>query len=520
MIELNEKKTNCCGCAACAQSCPQNCIKMETDGEGFLYPVIDKSSCVECGLCEKVCPVIDHEKIPDGGDNKYPMAAGGWHSDDTVRAASSSGGAFSLFAEEILKQCGVVYGCALDENMEARHIRVDSSENLDKLRGSKYVQSRTEDIYSDIKEQLGSGKKVLFSGTPCQAAGLYSFLGKRSYDDLYVIDFICHGVPSPRVFKEYINDIEKRSGSRVIGFKFRLKDHGWNSSGLQLGTEAVFEDGKKVRKYPGFKDAFMNGFLEDTYLRPSCYECSFKEIRKNYSDFTIADFWGVNKVTDGLDDGKGTSLILIHNEHAKKLWETVSPGFTHKDVSLTEALKYNGSIDHSVTRRKNRETFFSDLDSKGFNNVRKKYMSAFIWAWHRLWRMFGKYEQFMKFALVGLSNTFVSLAVYYICIFFGMHYMLAYTLGFLVSVCNAFFWNNRYVFINKQEKSLVKAFIKVLTSYGFSFILSLVLMGILVDMLKIPQVIAPLLKMIVTIPINFVLNKVWAFKDRVRLDQE
>ncbi|MBR5407076.1 MAG: Coenzyme F420 hydrogenase/dehydrogenase, beta subunit C-terminal domain [Lachnospiraceae bacterium] len=512
MININEKKTNCCGCTACAQVCPKNCITMEADAEGFSYPVVDTDKCISCNRCDSVCPIINKVEAASGDD--YPKAIGGWHKDEDIRALSSSGGAFSLFAQEILEQGGVVYGCALDDKAAARHICVDSLDDLDKLRGSKYVQSALDDVYESIRKLLEEGRKVLFTGAPCQAAGLCSYLGDKRSDNLYLIDFICHGVPSPRVFAEYIAETEKEAGSRVTGFKFRLKDHGWSGSGMQLGTCAEFENGDSIRNYPAFRDPFMNGFLDDTYLRPSCYDCSFKDVKKGYSDFTIADFWGVDKVSDKLNDGKGTSLIIIHNEHARELWNNVKDNFFYQEVSTDAAIKRNRSIKQSPARSRRRDRFFTDLDSKGYKYVKRKYMSGLTWAWHRLWKMFGRFEQFIKFSFVGVSNTVISLAVYYICIFLGLHYMLAYTLGFLLSVCNAFFWNNRYVFTNKQEKSIVRAFLKVLTSYGFSFLLSLVLMGLLVDILKIPQVIAPLLKMTVTIPINFVLNKVWAFKDK------
>ena len=297
-------------------------------------------------------------------------------------------------------------------------------------------------------------------------------------------------------------------------YRFRLKDHGWSSSGLQLGTEYRTETGKVIRKYPAYRDAYMNGFLDDAFLRPVCYECPFKEIRKVYSDFTIADFWGVRRVSPKLYDKKGTSLVLIQNEHARKLWNEVRENCVYEEVSADSALKRNRSIDTSARRKKNRELFFPDYRNKGYGYVEKKYMSGLVWGWHRILRSLDRIRQFVKFALVGCSNTIINLAVYYTCIYFGLHYLLAYTLGFAVSVCNAFYWNNRYVFTNKQEKSLLKAFCKVVLSYGFSFALSVLLMGVLVDILNISQLLAPLIKMTVTIPINFVLNKVWAFKDR------
>ncbi|MBR4719934.1 MAG: Coenzyme F420 hydrogenase/dehydrogenase, beta subunit C-terminal domain [Lachnospiraceae bacterium] len=511
MIELNDNKTNCCGCSACAQVCSAKCIVMETDEEGFSYPVIDKELCTGCGLCEKVCPILNH-KVQET-NTEYPIAVGGWHKDDTIRDGSSSGGAFSLFALNILNNGGVVYGCELDKDLKSRHIRIDNAAELQRLRGSKYVQSSLENIYSQVRKDVSSGLKVLFAGTPCQAAGLHFFLRDSRPENLYIVDFICHGVPSGNVFRSYIESIETNCGSKIKHYEFRPKDRGWWDMG-QLGTLAETESGVRIRKTPVYNDPYMNGFLGDYYLRPSCYECIFKGYDRPYSDFTIADFWGVRRLYPELYDKKGTSLVLINNDHACDFWNTVKKDFFYEKVDPKLALKSNPSFFSSPKRTGRRDRFYKYYNEKGYDFVKKKYLSKWTWAFDQCFKIIKKIEQFVKFSIVGVSNVVINLAVYYLCIYLGMHYILAYTLGFLVSVCNAFFWNNRYVFVNKQEKSLLRAFCKVLMSYGFSFLLSLIMMGVLVDVLKIPQVIAPLLKMIVTVPINFVLNKVWAFKDR------
>lgn len=518
MINTNDKK-HCCGCSGCAQACPKSCISMQADSEGFKYPLIDNEKCVNCGTCERVCPVAsnsltvcDKESVP----KVYAIK----HNNEVIRKESSSGGAFSLLAEYVIAKGGLVYACRLDENMKAIHTCVDRLDDLHAFRGSKYVQSEIGTVYRSIKRDLEERKKVLFVGTPCQAAGLYAFMGYNSNDNLIIVDFICHGVPSPQIFSDFIQFEEEKHGSKVIEHAFRNKDKGWNQSGLQLGSRTRFDNGTVIRRYPAFKDKYMNAFLDDVCLRPSCYECHFKKIPKLYSDFTIADFWGIDKVVPEMNDNKGTSLVLVNTQNGQMIFDTVKSNCDYKEVEYDKAVKRNNPLVKSAKEPARRRSFFEDYDTKGYSYVQRKYMSAFLWALHKSinlgFTMLSRFEQFIKFAIVGASNTIINLSVYYLCIYLGAHYLLAYTAGFIVSVCNAFFWNNRYVFKNKQEKNLVKAFIKVLTSYGFSFVLSVILMSIMVELIGIPSVVAPLLKMVITIPINFVLNKVWAFKDTNR----
>lgn len=517
MISI-QKKARCCGCRSCEQACPYNCIEMQSDEEGFLYPKVNQEKCIGCNLCNKACPIEQVLLNKSTESEGTPSVFGGWYKDEEIRRESSSGGAFTLFAEEIIKNGGRVFGCTLDSDMKAVHVGVDNIDDLSALRGSKYVQSDIAETYVEVKDALKMGRQVLFVGTPCQAAGLYSFIGDNHDENLYIVDFICHGVPSPKVFADYVKAEERKKGSKLVAYRFRNKDKGWSQTGLQLGTLLEYADGTSIRRYPAFKDKYMNAFLDDVCLRPSCYECSFKSIPKDYADFTIADFWGVDKILDGLNDKKGTSLILVNTDHGMSLWNKVKEAFEYKEVVYEDAVKRNPPLVKSATLLPRREKFYADYQSKGYEYVEKKYMSAIIWGWHKalcilkvLWSRFG---QFIKFGIVGCSNTIINLAVYYLCLYLGVHYLAAYTLGFLVSVCNAFFWNNKYVFKNKQEKSLFRAFIKVFASYGASFLLSVLLMSIIVEMLNISSVVAPILKMVITIPLNFVLNKVWAFKDK------
>ncbi len=510
-------KVDCCGCGACAQICPMHCIEMREDREGFKYPVIDRSRCIVCNACDKVCPIKKYSESKSLEQCKI-KAYGGWNKNEEIRSKSSSGGAFSLFAEAVINAGGRVYGAALNEKNEAIHIGVDSLSELQILRGSKYVQCNTGQTYVEIKKLLEEGKRILFVGTPCQAAGLHTFLGNKKYHNLNVVDFICHGVPSPKLFRDYISKLEQEHGGRIVEYRFRNKDRGWNQTGLQLGTYYKFEDGTEVRNYPAFKDVFMNAFLDDVALRPSCYRCTFKSIPKDYADITIADFWGVNKINRKLNDKKGTSLILVNTEKGMELWNEVSENFKYEEVNVDTSISKNFPLLKSARLFPRREKFFRDYSAEGYAYVEKKYMTAFQWGIHKITSLiislWCKLNQFIKFGIVGVSNTVVNLLVYYICISFGTHYLLAYTIGFLASVGNAFFWNNKFVFKNKEENSIPRAFLKVLASYSFSFFLSVILMSIMVELLYISSVMAPILKLVITVPINFMLNKLWAFKDK------
>lgn len=381
MIAIKEKE-QCCGCEACRQICPKNCIEMKSDKEGFLYPEIDNSKCIACGLCDMVCPENQQEGDLVSG---YKISAyGGWHVDDKLRKESSSGGAFSLFANYILDRGGIVFGCALDEEMHARHVGVESVDELGELRGSKYVQSKIGDSYKKVKAAIENGQMVLFVGTPCQAAGLYTYMGNKKHSNLWIMDFICHGVPSPQIFEEYLKEEENRNKSKIVIHKFRNKDKGWSQTGLQLGTYSEFSNGAKIRRYPALRDSYMNGFLGDLYLRPSCYRCSFKQISQQYADITIADFWGVNKIDKELNDKKGTSLMLIQSDHGDFLWSKVNKQFFFREVNWKEAIKYNKPILKSANKSMQRDYFFEKYYDKGYKYVSKRYMSAFAWLWNKI----------------------------------------------------------------------------------------------------------------------------------------
>lgn len=359
MQEIVPRK-QCSGCHACYNACPLSCITMEYDEEGFLYPKIDESKCTHCRKCEKVCPVINDIK-----GNEKGTAFACVNNDETVRKESSSGGVFSLIAETVLAEGGVVFGAAFDEDFCVRHIFIENSEELDKLRGSKYVQSRIGDAYRDVKTFLETGRMVLFSGTPCQISGLIQYLG-RDYDNLILQDIVCHGVPSTKVWKKYIAFREKIAGARVQKVFFRNKRQGWKSYSVSFKFSDNTEYSKKV-----YEDFYMKAYLANLCLRPSCYACRSKSVCRQ-SDITLADFWGIEHILPEMDDNKGTSLVLIHSEKGKAIFESVSEKMNFISVDIDETLTYNSAAYKSVKKPKMRTKFMSSLDKYDFDILIKK----------------------------------------------------------------------------------------------------------------------------------------------------
>ena len=322
MIEIKEKK-NCCGCNACVQVCPKQCISMKEDREGFLYPEVDKDICVDCHLCEKVCLVLNQ-----GKERKPLKVYAAKNENEEIRRQSSSGGIFTLLAEQVIDEGGVVFGARFNENWEVVHSYTETKEGLAAFRGSKYVQSRIGDNYKKAEEFLKSGRKVLFSGTPCQIAGLNLYL-RKEYENLLTVDFICHGVPSPGVWREYLKEeiarqcdgknsvlshsIEKEK-VKIKRISFRDKKLGWKKFSFVLTLSVPDGHGAEntvLFSEPLNKNLFLRGFLADLYLRPSCYACPAKCL-KSRSDVTIGDFWGIEKVMPEMDDDKGVSVVMVN----------------------------------------------------------------------------------------------------------------------------------------------------------------------------------------------------------------
>ena len=369
MIQISSKK-DCCGCEGCVQVCPKQCISLKEDAEGFLYPSVDRQSCIDCHLCEKVCPIKNgHEPKED------VVVFAAINKDEAVRMQSSSGGIFSMLAERVIDEGGVVFGAKFNDDWEVVHGYTETKEGLSVFRGSKYVQSRIEDNFIKAEDFLKEGRKVLFSGTPCQIAGLHNYL-RKNYENLLTVDFVCHGVPSPGVWRRYIDETFNYSARRaaagkntvlssslkstpvITGIEFRDKKlHGWKKYSFVVRGSASKADKNSVMSSDMHKDnTYMKGFLRNIYLRPSCYHCLFKSFRSQ-SDVTLADFWGVEKYYPELNDDKGTSLVFVSKPSLKEWMHRTGA----REIALQQALDQNPAIIQPVKMRRNRALFFNDL---------------------------------------------------------------------------------------------------------------------------------------------------------------
>ncbi len=357
MIKIIDKE-KCSGCHACATACPKNCISMERDEEGFLYPIVDEDKCVNCGLCEKSCPIIERNPI-----SKKPSAYAAISKNEEIRLQSSSGGVFTAIATKVILDGGVVFGAAFDSSFNVHHIFVESEEELSRLRGSKYVQSTIGNTYKQAKEMLDSGRFVYFTGTPCQIEGLLKYLGKK-YENLLTSDIVCHGVPSPMVWQSYLRS---KSDSCVKYASFRDKSEGWGNYSVVIS----FENSPEYKALAS-NDMYIRAFLSDLCLRPSCYACAFKS-KNRASDLTLADFWGINKIMPELNDNKGISLLLVHTSKGAEMLEKVSSKISIHNVDIDNALTYNPSSKKSVEKPGNRDKFMKAVNSNNFDIIVDKY---------------------------------------------------------------------------------------------------------------------------------------------------
>ena len=363
MINISDK-SKCSGCHSCASICPKNCIEMVVDNEDLLYPQIDTSKCVNCGLCEKSCPIITRKEINKTENDISAFAA--YTKNEEIRLNSSSGGLFTEIATYVINNGGAVFGAAFNEDFSVSHQSATTVEELAKFRGSKYVQSTIGNTYNEVKSILKEGKLVLFTGTPCQIGGLYSYLNK-DYDNLITQDIICHGAPSPMVWKKYKEYQENKNGSKLQSVQFRNKDTGWKTYSVVFS----FENGSKCMQ-KSENDMYIRSFISNLCLRPSCYDCSFKTAIRQ-SDITLADFWGIENVIPEMDNDKGNSLLLINSQKGKALFEKIKDNITYKEADLNEALKYNSAATQSVQKPQNRDLFISTIKKEGFEKIQDKF---------------------------------------------------------------------------------------------------------------------------------------------------
>ena len=357
-------KDQCTGCSACFNTCPYDAIKMQQDKNGFLYPIVDDKKCVNCNKCFKACPV---NKIKD--DSDIPVAYAVKNLDEAVRKTSSSGGVFSLLAETVIKKGGVVFAPSYDKEFNVIHTLVDSADSIDKVRGSKYVQSEIGDCYRMVQEKLAAGVWVLFSGTLCQVAGLKSFLGK-DYSNLITQDVICHGIASPGAWSKYLSFRKRKAESDKIK-KLIFREKATNGD---AALRIEFDDDKSYKE-SYTKDIFIKSYLSNMNLRPSCSFCSFKQTHR-LSDITLGDFWGVENVCPEINDKKGISLVLLHSQKGKEIFESISSNVEFKWVDFTKAISGNKAYLYSSPTNAFSTKFLSKLTDKNFDRRAKKYIGG------------------------------------------------------------------------------------------------------------------------------------------------
>lgn len=355
-IEILEKN-ECCGCSSCVQKCPKNAISMIENEEGFLYPVIDKEKCIDCGLCMKVCPQLNELKKQE---ENYPQTYAMYNKNENELLKSSSGGIFSVIANYVFENNGIVFGAAYDEKLNVNHIKVENKEELEKLRSSKYVQSNIQNTYKEAEQKLKEEKIVLFTGTPCQIQGLNSYLMK-SYENLITCDLVCHGVPSQKLFKVYLKYLSNKFKSPVKKYNFRSKSkYGWG-----LFAEVVTEDNKKYYIKSDI-DPYYSNFLECNTYRESCYKCHYTNYNR-ISDLTLADYWGVSSIHPKFYSEKGISLILVNNKKGENVLNKVLPNIDKIDTNLDYAASKNKNLIRPSHRPEVRNTIYNEIYSKENN---------------------------------------------------------------------------------------------------------------------------------------------------------
>lgn len=349
MIDI-QNKSRCCGCGACAQRCPQSCITMHEDEKGFLYPVVNKDACIDCGLCEQVCPFLNKR------EKQETLACfAATHPDDKVRYLSSSGGVFSVLANRVISDGGVVFGARFNERWEVIHDCAETLEALSAFRGSKYVQSVIGDSFSKAELFLKEGREVLFAGTPCQIAGLKLFLHK-DYPNLITVEIACHGVPSPKVWREYL--AKKGNDGRISQVNFRDKSTGWRNYSVLIGEVSKHHD----------DDDYMACYLANYTIRPSCFICPSK-MGKSGADLLIADLWGADAIQGLKHDNKGISAVLVMSDTGRSLLDCCQLNLTA--VEVEQVIKHNPSIGECAHRPDDYDTFWEKFSKRPMWTIRR-----------------------------------------------------------------------------------------------------------------------------------------------------
>lgn len=357
-------KTNnlvdCCGCSACERICPHHCIRFKSNDEGFLYPIKDLDVCVECGLCERVCPLSEGYSFESFSTPDVYAAY-----DNHNREGSTSGGVFFTLAEYIIKEKkGWVFGAAFNDTFLLEHRGVNNMEDLESLRGSKYLQSSMGENFTTIKKLLNDGQAVLFAGTPCQIAGLRSFL-RRKYDGLLLVDVVCHGVPSQSLFNKHVEYLNHKHKAKLVNYQFRNND-GWGYC-----ETALFTQPRKMRKLPSFElSPYLYSFMHAMTFRESCYDCKFAKVPRQ-GDISLADFWGVRHFFPNLDVSKGVSLVLLNSETGRCYFNEIKHKLITEQSNLHDASRFNNNLINKTPRPGIRDYIYKEIGKYGYEYVAK-----------------------------------------------------------------------------------------------------------------------------------------------------
>ena len=348
MIQIIDKY-KCCGCSACVQKCPKQCISMHVDDEGFFYPKVHLDFCIDCHLCEKVCPCLNQE------ESQQPLSCyAAKNKDEEIREQSSSGGIFTAIAEKVLADKGVVFGACFDNNWQVFHTYIETKQDIAKFRGSKYVQSQIGETFKQAESFLKEGRKVLYSGTPCQISGLNHYLRKQ-YDNLLTVEVVCHGVPSPKIWREYIDSLNLKNIGHISN---KDKSTGWRGYSFTIKDTAdnvVFTERAGENKY-------MMAFIRNLTLRPSCFSCPAKA-GKSKADITLADYWGIENIIPKMDDNKGTSFICGNTQKGKMYINELN--IQLEQVDYQNSIIYNSCIFKSTVEPTDRQKFWNEYKKRG-----------------------------------------------------------------------------------------------------------------------------------------------------------
>lgn len=387
MLTVDYEK--CTGCGACVQCCPKRCISWTQREFGFRYPQIDKDACVNCGLCEKVCPI---DKALEVSDEQKAYAA--VHKDDEVLAKSTSGGAFTAIADAIFAQGGIVYGAAMRDGMQVKHIRTSGKDDFEGLRSSKYLQSDTGTTYQMVEQDLKQGKTVLYSGTPCQIDGLKNFL-RKDYENLYTADIVCHGVGSQAYFDKYMDYARERYG-KIKALRFRSKEYaGWSCGGVVVVDSS---DCLKKIPYRDFDNYYYSYFLSGDIYRKSCYSCKYANTNR-VGDFTLGDYWGVEALNLPLQTENGCSLLLVNNQHAMQLLDEIE-SLDRVETTVEQAAHCNKQLNAPSKLMDSRQNRIGEYESMSGQQIQKEYLKN-----HRKTVVKGQLKALMPYKLKLLIRS-------------------------------------------------------------------------------------------------------------------